>query len=797
MKKPLLKNATLTNPRTKPKVIRKNAKFFGKKITATWHNMMGFDAEYHTYLQLNSKCKDMCTKLTKFSVIYSNCANNRKSGMSDENVLKWAEKEYQLKSNSQTFNHYHIWVAIKDSPKFSTFCQEGNEVQGMEQRRFNKSVGNENLQKKLTESRRKGSQGQEQVPDIADFMNDMFFGAVNNEKKVYNLTGESGIVLDEDDFDSSTRSTSSRLTQEWLEEAKKLVASSPNRGLSRAEDHSPSRLTGSPRFGVSGPRLSTSSLIERDPLSRSARRHRAVDGFTGEILTKSANKTHSRNNSQTAAMESFTNSPPPPPTSAVQKWFNNILKPPNEITPPPDIIPPRASTHRRSRFENQSTTPPTLSSATMNTMPPAFDPTALVPPRLSAHRRSRFQNDPSLAQPQIAPSKRAVKTSPTTTPPAGTQMLSPPKHLHESTQRRSVSSSTCSFLEKQILSPPRNLVESAHRRSISSSTCFTGKTQKISSPIIGEVKDLERGQLDLNGFLKDQRIKIQKLMTGEIKGKAKIVLSGHSNSTSSMVSAISYAWLWDAKLRNRVAGDTVEMVVPVLNVSRGKMWKQRQAAWLFHHAGVNATAVLFSDEIELEVLMMKKQLSIVVVGQEILKTNDEVGSKCTILTDNYCEDAYEFLQNPILKKLMFAGILLDTQNLNKATTKDTEAARLLAVGSAPNYGNSLYDQLTQEQRDDAFFEALRKNYGKPPNESNLESASSREEKAHEDNRQSPKTFEKVSKKELNQTKPDTIASPAKPKAPMKQAPSPAKSSGPAREKGKNSFFLAKWFGFAK
>ncbi|KAL8214025.1 hypothetical protein R6Q57_003474 [Mikania cordata] len=103
---------------------------FWKKVTVTWHNMMGFDAEYHTYHQLNSKWKHMCTKLTKFSGNYSNCANNRKSGMSDEKVLKCAEKEYQLKSNGQTFNHYHVWVAIKDSPKFRVFCQEGNEVQG-------------------------------------------------------------------------------------------------------------------------------------------------------------------------------------------------------------------------------------------------------------------------------------------------------------------------------------------------------------------------------------------------------------------------------------------------------------------------------------------------------------------------------------------------------------------------------------------------------------------------------------------------------------------------------------------
>ncbi|KAL8210934.1 hypothetical protein R6Q57_005371 [Mikania cordata] len=101
---------------------------FWKKVTVTWHNMMGFDAEYRTYHQLNSKWKDMCTKLTKFSGIYSNCANNQKSGMSDENVLKWVEKEYQLKSNGQTFNHYHVWVAIKDSPKFRVLCQEGNEI---------------------------------------------------------------------------------------------------------------------------------------------------------------------------------------------------------------------------------------------------------------------------------------------------------------------------------------------------------------------------------------------------------------------------------------------------------------------------------------------------------------------------------------------------------------------------------------------------------------------------------------------------------------------------------------------
>ncbi|KVH98922.1 hypothetical protein Ccrd_022810 [Cynara cardunculus var. scolymus] len=388
----------------------------------------------------------------------------------------------------------------------------------MDQRRFSKSVANENLQKKLVENRRKGSRGQEQVPDIADFMNDMFFGVVKNEKKVYNLSGGGGDVIDEDDdFDSSTRSTSSRLTQEWLEEAKRLVASSPDRGSSRAEGNSPSRLVGSPR---------------------------SVDGFTGEILTKSAKHSHSRNNSQTT-VDSISNSSPQPtdvsPASAVQKWFSNILKPPTagDPTPPataattsPDMIPPRASTHRRSRFENQSSPPlPPISpsATTTTTTTAAADPSAFVPPRLSTHRRSRFQNDPNAAQPQLIPSKRTIKTTATTTP-ADTQILSPPKHLLESAQRRSISSSTCS-LNNQILSPPRNLVESAQRRSISSSTCFTDKISRKPSPIRGELKDSELGQQDLNGFLNNQRIKILKLLKGEIKGKAKIVLSGHSNST--------------------------------------------------------------------------------------------------------------------------------------------------------------------------------------------------------------------------------------------------------------------------
>lgn len=143
-------------------------------------------------------------------------------------------------------------------------------------RRFDRRLPNEgrasiSLQKKLAETRR-ASQNTNQEPDLTDFMNDMFFGTVNggDHKKAYNLTGGGGRILgdrDDDDFDSSTRSVSSRQTQEWLEEAKRMVASSPSRG-----SDSPSRLVASPRFAISQGRSSTSSLDKRDPFSRSARR---------------------------------------------------------------------------------------------------------------------------------------------------------------------------------------------------------------------------------------------------------------------------------------------------------------------------------------------------------------------------------------------------------------------------------------------------------------------------------------------------------------------------------------------
>lgn len=138
------------------------------------------------------------------------------------------------------------------------------------ERRFNRNLSNEsrgsskNLQRIIAENRKPASP----VPDLTDFMNDMFFGTPSPDKKTYNLKGiNTNSIEDGDDFDSSTRSVSSRLTQEWLQEAKQMVASSPGRG----SESPPGRLVTSPRFATSHARID-SPTEGRDPLSRSARR---------------------------------------------------------------------------------------------------------------------------------------------------------------------------------------------------------------------------------------------------------------------------------------------------------------------------------------------------------------------------------------------------------------------------------------------------------------------------------------------------------------------------------------------
>ncbi|XXG88740.1 hypothetical protein AAC387_Pa12g0916 [Persea americana] len=603
------------------------------------------------------------------------------------------------------------------------------------------------MQKKLVENRRpRQPEPAEPVPDITDLMNDWFFGSTNTERRAYNLTG-GGLEREEEEVG---RNNNSKLTQEWLEEAKRIVAMSPSR------NDSPTRLVGSPRFAAVKHSDSPAALDRRDPLSRSARRHRPLESFSGEILSKTATK-HNRNRSETFETPESDQSP----AAAVHQWFSNILNPKQHQNP---------SSVQQDRDHDLSPTG------------------GMRPPRQAApSRRSRFQKD--------------AADSPT----AGLPIMS-----------RRMFREPAAEAESQVLSPPKNLLESSHRRSISSSTCSKEKLSRSNGgDVAGVGPGMKEGEIGpLNSFLREQRVRIERISRGEMSGKAKIILSGsdyNSYGTSSMVAAICHAWLLEninkAKKKKEEEEEEEEerwngVVVPVMNLKRRRMWKQKQAAWLFHHLGIDACALLFSDEVDLENLIVSRQLSILVVGQDVLKTNGEVGSECTVLTDNYCEDAYDLLRTSYLKRLLLAGILLDTENLSTAakysTNRDAEAVQLLLVGSSSSHRHVFYEQLIQDQRDNSFLEAVQQNYGKLPTTGDGENGFLLEHRVSV--RKSVSNTQQETNRRTSDTSPSNMkpikakeVSPKSAKQSQPQATPPKQATEPSR--GKNKFFLAKWFGF--
>lgn len=63
-----------------------------------------------------------------------------------------------------------------------------------------------------------------------------------------------------------------------------------------------------------------------------------------------------------------------------------------------------------------------------------------------------------------------------------------------------------------------------------------------------------------------------------------------------MVAAICYAWLLENRARKE-EDEEESVILPVMNVKRGRMWKLRQASWLFHHTGLDVASLVFSDEV--------------------------------------------------------------------------------------------------------------------------------------------------------------------------------------------------------
>ncbi|RWV90495.1 hypothetical protein GW17_00047294 [Ensete ventricosum] len=375
----------------------------------------------------------------------------------------------------------------------------------------------------------------EPVPDLTDFMNDWFFGSVNVERRAYDLGG--GRAKKEEDARGGAKKHTSRLTQEWLDEARKVVAGSPSR------PGSPTRFLGSPRFAAAAEATESSPLLDRrDPLSRSARRHRSFEGISDEILRRSSSGV-----SRTTSSESLL---PPSETQSVATGVPcHPASDGGERPPPPQSLPPKQPYHRTSRFREE--TPSERLS-------------------IAATSRRTFRSRSPAPPPAEAAEDAAQRQS----------LLSPPRNLVERAYQRSASSITCSL---ETLTGKEKEKGSDRRRAISSSLKACNRLPELAPP---------ENMKQINAFLRRQRKMIGRISRGETSAKAKIILSGSPNSTtSSMVAAVCYAWLlWNS-------GEKEVVVVPVENMERRRMTKHKQAAWLFYHVGIDASALLFADEV--------------------------------------------------------------------------------------------------------------------------------------------------------------------------------------------------------
>uniref|UniRef100_K3XPP6 Uncharacterized protein n=1 Tax=Setaria italica TaxID=4555 RepID=K3XPP6_SETIT len=282
--------------------------------------------------------------------------------------------------------------------------------------------------------------------------------------------------------------------------------------------------------------------------------------------------------------------------------------------------------------------------------------------------------------------------------------------------------------------------DSPHHRTTSTSTSPTSAAHSrhrrhasASSAPAFAAEVFDDGVARLNSFLRRQRAVVADLAAGDRprSRSTKLVLSDASKSVSSIVAAICYAWMLSSK------GDG-QAAVPVVNMRRSRMPRCRQAAWLLYHVGVDSSALLFADEVDMDGLIMDQRISLLVVGQDVLKSKAEVGSVCTILTNTYCEDAYSILQSLDIKKLLV--MMLDHND-----------------HSFVEYLKNAYVSSTTDGNDES-----------PPEQKRSTSASGSSQDTKKSNSINQRTTRGSGVKAAD------------------EAP-----------RGKNNFFLAKWFGFGR
>jgi len=159
-----------------------------------------------------------------------------------------------------------------------------------------------------------------------------------------------------------------------------------------------------------------------------------------------------------------------------------------------------------------------------------------------------------------------------------------------------------------------------------------------------------------------------------------------------------------------VTGETWH-AIPVIDIPRHQMHKHKDAAWLFDACGIDAGALLFADEIETASLGEAERIKTSAIGRDVLVTRNEVGSVCTLLGEKLLAEAQCLLEARYMKTLLLAGILLETENLDFASKRDTEMTTLLLVGSGSLGRNGFFNQLKGVEEDERVSKFIPRNYG--------------------------------------------------------------------------------------
>lgn len=206
-----------------------------------------------------------------------------------------------------------------------------------------------------------------------------------------------------------------------------------------------------------------------------------------------------------------------------------------------------------------------------------------------------------------------------------------------------------------------------------------------------------------NKFLRTQK---ERLRRGADAGNSDcfcIVIPGRDLELSSVVAALGYTWLQENSFP-KISGDTWHPV-PMIDMPRQQMHKHKDAAWLFDACGIDAGALLFADDIELSTLVGAGRIKMSIIGQDVLVTRNEVGSVCTLLMEMLLSGHRGLLQPRYLKAFMLAGILLDTENLDFASMRDTKMSNLLVEWLGCVGRTMFYNQL-KDAEDDATISKL-------------------------------------------------------------------------------------------